>query len=163
MKTLIQSCLVLLALSTSASAADVWKGHTETSPFELGLMTGMSIYGSSANWGVLASGAYLIQKDGFIDNLDNRVWAEVEMGPTFFSTNGSSHTGMQYALHLRWDFTYNEYWTFYALGGVGGYTLPSTLGGSFTIHPLWVLESGLISKSYLIDETRVVNRISGFA
>jgi len=29
----------------------------------------------------------------------------------------------------------NEEWTFYALGGLSGYSLPSFLGGHFTIHP----------------------------
>jgi hypothetical protein len=98
-------------------------------------MTGTSIYGSSANWGVLASAAYLLKNNSLIDSLDDRIWAEVEMGPTFFNQNAQSHTGLQYEAHLRWDFSYNEYWTFYALGGFGGFVLPTALGGSFTVHP----------------------------
>ena len=48
----------------------------------------------------------------------------------------SSQTGMQYSAHLRWDFTYNEFWTFYGLGGIGGFTIPKAFGSStFTIHP----------------------------
>jgi hypothetical protein len=141
MKTLFLLCATLLLfsstllISSSAFADEDWKGHTDVSPVEIGLMTGTAIYGSSANWGVLASGAYLIKNNAFIDSLDDRIWAEVEMGPTFFNQNAQSHTGLQYNAQLRWDFSYNEYWTLYALGGFGGFVLPTALGGSFTVHP----------------------------
>ena len=137
MKSLLCLCILLLTFSSfdSAFADDNWKGHTEVSPIEVGLMTGTSLYGSSANWGVLGSAAYLVKKDGFLDDIDDRLWVEVEMGPTFFNQDAQSHTGLQYNAHLRWDFTFNEYWTFYALGGFGGFVLPDALGGSFTIHP----------------------------
>ena len=119
----------------SAQAAESWKGKSQMAPVELGLLTGFSLYGSSTNWSVLATGAYLIDDQGFADEIDDRLWLELEMGPAFFGTNHSSQTGMQYNAHLRWDFTLNEYWTFYGLGGFGGFVLPSSLGSSFTIHP----------------------------
>ena len=127
-------CLLTLLIST-AHAAEPWKGHTEVSPVEVGLMSGLSLYGKDANWGVLATGAYLIDAQCWASDIDNRVWIEGEAGPAFFGVNGHNQTGFQYSVHLRWDFTYNEYWTFYGLGGLGGFVLPSSLGSSFTIHP----------------------------
>lgn len=129
--------------------AENWKGKTVVSPIELGLLTGVSIYGASSNWGVLATGAYLINDQGFISDLNNRLWVELEMGPTFFNVNASSHTGLQYNAQLRWDFTYNEYWTLYAVGGLGGFSLPDVLGSSFTIHPRFGLGAEYQTKTAL--------------
>jgi hypothetical protein len=141
MKTCFQSSLLALSIlvtglaSIPANAYEVWKGKTEVSPIEVGLMTGTSFYGSSANWAVLASGSYLFKAEGFLDDIDDRIWLEGGAGPTFFSFQGSAHTGLQYTATMRWDFTYNEYWTFYGLGGLGGFILPDVLGGGFAIHP----------------------------
>ena len=120
----------------SANSAEPWKGVTQTSPYELGMMTGLSLYGTQTAWGFLFDGAYLVKPKGWVDDVDNRVWVEVQMGPSFFSsTTNKASTGMQYSTHLRWDFTYNELWTAYALGGLSGYVLPSSLGSGFSIHP----------------------------
>ena len=127
--------LPFFIFSFTARAAEPWKGHTQVSPVELGLLTGFSLYGTDTNWSVLATGAYLLNEKGFAEDLDNRIWLELEMGPAFFSTGQSSQTGLQYSAHLRWDFTLNEYWTFYGLGGLGGYVLPSFLKNTFLIHP----------------------------
>jgi len=122
--------------STSSYAAENWKGHTETSPVEVGIVTGLSLFGTQTAWGSLVTGAYLIQPKGWLDDIDNRVWVEMEAGPAFFTAPaGSTGTAFQYSTHLRWDFTYNEYWTAYALGGLSGYSLPAYLGKTFSIHP----------------------------
>ncbi len=127
--------LTLVFFNFSAQAGENWKGHTETPPYEFGALSGMSIFGSNSNWSILGSAAYLINPKGWVDDVDNRVWVELELGPSFFSSNSISQTGVQYSAHLRWDFTMNEYWTFYGLGGVGGYVLPSYLGGGLALHP----------------------------
>ncbi len=137
LKTL-KTTLVLATLSlftSGAFAAEFWKGHTEARPLEAGLMSGMAIYGNHSNWSVLASGAYLLKDKAFVADLDDRIWAEVQMGPSFFSTPASTETGLQYSAHLRWDFSYNELWTVYALGGFGGFGLPKSYGSSLTFHP----------------------------
>ena len=117
------------------AAGEPWKGKSEVSPVELGLMAGAAIYGNDLNWSSLATMAYLIKDQGFLDDIDDRVWIEMELGPTFFSTGNSTQTGLQYSTHLRWDFTYNEFWTVYALGGLSGFGLPESKDSSFTIHP----------------------------
>jgi hypothetical protein len=119
----------------ATEVSEPWKGHTETRPFELGLMAGGSIYGSEFNWSSLAAVAYLLKDKAFAPDLNNRILIELEIGPTFFSTVNSNQTGFQYSTHLRWDFNYNETWAFYALGGFSGFGLPKSLGGAFTFHP----------------------------
>ena len=135
----LSGLLALGFVTTQASAQtayyESWKGHTLTSPLELGVLSGMNLYGKDVNWSVLMTGAYLINETGWVDDVDDRVWIEVEAGPAFFSVPIGNQTGLQYSAHLRWDFTYNEYWNFYALGGVGGYHLPVNLGDALTIHP----------------------------
>ena len=117
------------------NSVENWKGQTQTSNLEFGLLGGANLSGTSLNWGLLATGAYLLDAQGWADDVDDRIWGEVELGPSFFSVGGKTSTGMQYSVHLRWDFTLNEYWTFYGLGGLGGFILPDSMGGSFTIHP----------------------------
>ena len=124
-----------LASFNTLHAAEPWKGTTKSSPIEVGMLTGLSLYGTDTNWSVLGTGAYLIVPEGWIPDVDERVWVEGELGPTFFSHSSTTQTGMQWSTHLRWDFTYNEEWTFYALGGLGGFVLPSSYGSSFTLHP----------------------------
>jgi len=133
MKNFLFLMVITCSISSHANAAENWKGHTEVSPLELGVMTGLSSYGVNNAWGFLVNGAYLVQPKGWIEDIDDRIWVEGEAGPAFFS--GSAGTGLQYSAHLRWDFTMNEYWTFYALGGLSGYSLPSALGGVFSLHP----------------------------
>ncbi len=111
-----------------------WKGKTQTTPLEVGTMAGGSLYGTSANWTWLGTAAFLVLPHGFVEDLDDRVWAEVELGPTFFSEGSGSQTGLQYSAHVRWDFTRDESWTFYGLGGIGGFYPPKTLGG-LTVAP----------------------------
>ena len=135
MKLTLLLVTVFLSIPSSVFAGEPWKGRTEVRPVELGIMSGMAIYGNEANWGILPSVAYLIKDHGFADDLDNRVWVELQAGPTFFSSANSTQTGFQHSIHLRWDFNYNEKWTFYGLGGFGGYGLPKYRGSSFTIHP----------------------------
>lgn len=137
MKKLIIIASILCSISsiflTPTNAAENWKGHTEVSDYELGVLTGLSSYGVSNAWGFLVNGAYLIQPNGWVDDVDERIWVEVEAGPAFFSSNLG--TAFQYSAHMRWDFTMNEYWTFYGLGGLSGYFLPTNMGGVFSMHP----------------------------
>ncbi|NDG85068.1 MAG: hypothetical protein EBX52_08535 [Proteobacteria bacterium] len=121
--------------SIPSLAGELWKGHTTVRPLEVGLLSGFSIYGDQANWGVLPAVAKLIKEKGFAEDIDNRVWIEGQLGPTFFSNHGVSKTGMQYSAHLRWDFMLNADWTFYALGGLGGNKASSELGGDFQLLP----------------------------
>ncbi len=127
--------IALFASIGAAHAGEPWKGKTTVRPYEFGLMSGVSIYGNDASWGILPSAAYLVRDQGFIDDIDDRAWVELQLGPTFFTTGSSTQAGIQYSAHLRWDFTYNEQWTFYALGGLSGYGLPDQYQNSFTIHP----------------------------
>jgi hypothetical protein len=118
-----------------AGAAENWKGTTSVKPLEIGMMSGMAIYGSDTAWSLLPAVSHLIKDRGFASDLDNRVWVEGQLGPSFFVSNGSTQTGVQYSGHLRWDFNFNERWMFYGLGGLGGFVLPRVYSSSFTIHP----------------------------
>jgi hypothetical protein len=137
MLRILSAILVLTSwvIPYQVEAAENWKGQTSVRPIELGLMGGAAIYGNDVSWGVLPSVAYLLKDRAFVSDLDDRVWGEIQLGPTFFYTRNSNQTGLQYSAHLRWDFSYNEIWTFYALGGLSGYSLPASRGGSLTIHP----------------------------
>ncbi len=146
--------LVLLSFfgfaSSSMVHAENWKGNTEVQPIEVSLMTGAALFGSSTNWSVLGTGAYLLKEKGFADDMDDRVWLEGDLGPAFFSTATSTETALQYSAHLRWDFTLNEYWTFYGLGGLGGFVLPKSLNNTFTIHPRFGVGAEYQTKTALL-------------
>jgi len=148
-------------LSSARADVEPWKGNTVTSPIELGVLGGMNLYGDDANWSLLGTGAYLIADQGWADDIDDRVWAELQLGPAFFSQGGDNSTGLQYSVHLRWDFTYNEYWTFYGLGGLGGFVLPSSLGSDFTIHPRFGLGVEYQTKTALMFRGEISHEFMG--
>jgi hypothetical protein len=154
--------LSLTGLAQPSLAYELWKGNTEVRPIEVGLLTGLSLYGTSANWSVLGTGAYLLKDKGLIDEIDDRVWVEVEMGPAFFSTGASSQTGLQYSTHVRWDFTFNEYWNFYSLGGLSGFLLPKYYNSSFTIHPRFGVGAQYQTKTALMFRGEISAEFMGF-
>ena len=104
LKTLLVLIVSFFSLNT-LHAAEPWKGTTKSSPIEVGTLMGLSLYGTDTNWSVLGTGAYLLVPEGWIPDVDERVWVEGEFGPTFFSRSASTQTGMQWSTHLRWDFT----------------------------------------------------------
>ncbi len=132
---LIFTLMVMSMALTQVAQAENWKGQTRFGLIDISVLTGTSLYGTDLNWSLLGAAAYQIEENGFLDDIDDRLWLETQLGPTFFSSGNQSQTGMQHSFHLRWDFSLNETWTFYGLGGLGGYILPSYLGSDFTIHP----------------------------
>lgn len=162
MKKILILLSVLGVFSNQSFAAEDWKGHTEVSPVEFGVLTGLSLYGTETAWGFLANGAYLVQPNGWVDDIDERIWLEVQAGPAFFSAPaGSTGTGFQYSTHARWDFTMNEYWNFYALGGLGGYVAPGYLGSKFSIHPRFAMGAEYQTKSALMFRGEVSAEFMG--
>jgi hypothetical protein len=165
----IRLCSLLGVLSVTIPAHaqnqfyEPWKGKTVTSPFELGVLSGANLYGKDVNWSVLFTGAYLINEEGWAQDLDDRVWVELEMGPSFFSVPGtlSNEAGLQYSAHLRWDFTYNEYWTLYALGGIGGFSLPASFGSTNTIHPRFGVGAQYQTKAALMFRAEISAEFMG--
>jgi hypothetical protein len=125
----------LPAAQAQTQFKEEWKGHTVVSPLELGILGGAAPFGTDVHWSVLMTGAVLLEETGWADDLDDRIWIELQAGPAFFDLPGGSQSGFQYSAHLRWDFTYNEFWNFYGLGGLAGFKLPSGLGNSLTVRP----------------------------
>src|SRR4051812_42875293 len=104
----LNSFLSFAHADTAVAKVEPWKGTTQVPPIEAGILTGPSFFGKESNWTVLGTGAYLLKDKAFVDDIDDRIWAEVQLGPSFFSVGNSSTTGMKFNSHLRWDFTYNE-------------------------------------------------------
>ncbi len=151
--------LVFAALSQPVSAEE-WKNKTSSPPFEFGVITGASLFGSSVGWGILGTAAYLIVPDGWIEDIDERVWVEGFFGPAIFS-EGRTETALQFSTHLRWDFTKNTEWTFYAVGGAGGFFLPSIYGNAFTIHPRFGVGTEFQTKSPVVLRAEVTSDFIG--
>jgi hypothetical protein len=138
MKTLLVLCAFLLATTSAfaagktASNADDWKGPSDGSEVHLGGLAGLGIFGDfNAGFVLLGTASKKIIHHGFIPDVTDAVSIETELGPIF--TEGT--TAFSYALQLRWDFDMNQQWTFFALGGAGGYITGSSLNNSFALFP----------------------------
>lgn len=119
--------------SESSDTGEDWKGSPEGNRFEVGALTGMGVIDSKAGWAVLATGAVNILEKGFIPDINDTAFIEVQAGPLF---RFSGSTPFQYSTHLRWDFRRNRTWSFYALAGLGGHVAGDGLGGTrFLIFP----------------------------
>lgn len=102
--------------STKASTAERWKGEHPKALFHLGGLTGAGFLSETGGFSVLGVAAVKILNKGFLEDFTNQVFFEAEAGGLFVG----GQTFFQWNLQLRWDFVLDEYWTFYAVGGLGG-------------------------------------------
>ncbi|MBX9767644.1 MAG: hypothetical protein K2X47_10270 [Bdellovibrionales bacterium] len=121
--------LSFLLTNSSAMASELWKGPARENSFQVGGLLGLGLSGRDASSNVLLSGSTVIAQDGFIDDINERAWLDLEIGPNFF-TQG---TGFVINALFRMDFTMNDSWTFFAAGGLGSTTLPKGVVSTDTI------------------------------
>lgn len=128
--SLIWSSLIW-SFATPSFAAEDWKGQPTSHDYQVGGLAGLGVIDSSGGAAVLGTVARRIAPNGFIPDINNVAWIEAEVGPLF--TSGTS--AFFYSAHLRLDFTKDDTWTFYAIGGLGGNIQSSKLGGHFELYP----------------------------
>ncbi len=146
-------------LACSTAQAEIWKGNTQSPPYEIGAMSGLGLYGDQASWSFLGNVATLIEPEGWIDDIDDRVWAEFQGGPAFFTVQGNDKTAFQYSAHMRWDFTRDATWTVYGLGGVAGFI--NAPGDSFSFHPRFGIGALFQTKLPLVFRFELSHEFSG--
>ncbi len=134
--------------------AEDWKGADDGAEFHLGALTGIGVVDSSGGFAILASGAKKIIRNGFVPDINNSVLIEMELGPMFVSKG----TPFFYSTHLRWDFTKDSQWIFFAIGGVAGHITGSGLGSRFLLFPrfgvgaLWGVAETFLVRAELSHE-----------
>jgi hypothetical protein len=165
-KSIVSRWIVVFALgvgfvSIGASfvfAAEDFKGSNPAHEFTLGLTGGLGVVDSTAGFALIGSAAKKIIQHGFVPDINNQVFIELELGPMF----ASGTTAMVYSAHLRWDFPKDEKWTFFALGGFGGNITDSKLGDHWELFPrfgvgaFWSLKTGLALRGVISHELMVV-------
>jgi hypothetical protein len=115
---------------TRVPTAEDWKGEFSTARFSVGATLGLGIVGGGfPAFTFLPNIATKILQPGFVSDLNDTVWIEGQVGVTVFVGG----VVIPYAAHLRWDFEKDDHWTLFALGGVGGFGVPSTASVQF--HP----------------------------
>lgn len=117
--------------NTAYYPAEDWKGKPEAANWNLTVLTGLALIDATPGFGLMGAAARKIIDRGFVPDINNSVWIEVEMGPVF--AKGS--TSFMFSGHLRWDFVKDDSWTFYALGGLGGLNASQALGDNFELYP----------------------------
>ena len=106
-----------MVFSFSALAkTEMWKGKPPSVDYTAGISAGLAFNGASNLGGTFqASGAIKVIDRGFVPDINDQVFFEVQGGPEFFS----SLTVFTGSLHLRWDFHRDEDFTLFATGGLG--------------------------------------------
>ena len=120
---------------STAPAAPVWQGSAPADNFQVGFLLGPALIEPSYGLGIVGTAAKRIIKDGWLADVSDAVYLEGAMGPVFVK---SQHP-LVYSIHLRWEFQFNEQWSLYALGGVGGEVSGPELGN----RSLLFLRTGL--------------------
>lgn len=113
------------------SEADPWKGKSGPADWSFGAQLGLGVLNSAPGFALVATGGYRILRDGFVPDINDSAFAELQMGPLFVSGT----VALLFSAHLRWDFTRDEQWTFYGLGGLGGFAAPVSLGSASALYP----------------------------
>ena len=125
------SSATVQAATLSHATVEDWKGKPTTTEGSLGGMAGLGVVDGSAGFSLLGTAAKKIVEGGFVKDINNSVWIEVEIGPMWVATT----TVATYSLHLRWDFQKDRTWTIYALGGLAGVIPAKSLGNSWELFP----------------------------
>lgn len=122
--------LVPAVLLSSARAED-FKGRPAPHEWDFSGSLGLGIVDSSGAFALTGAAARRIVEKGFVPDLNNQVFVELELGPAFFSGTAA----FVYSMHLRWDFQKDDTWTFFALGGLAGNASGSGVFNRWTLHP----------------------------
>lgn len=122
---------LLGATQVLAADAEDYKSYQPTNNFTLGFGGGLGVVDTRAGFSLIGNAAAKIVKDGFIPEIVNPVFLEIEFGPNFVS--GS--TFWMYSTHLRWDFVKDARWTLFALGGFGGNIASNKVADRVALHP----------------------------
>lgn len=102
--------------SGTFSDNEPFKGASDGTQFMAGFGAGLGIISGQPAFDVLGFVAKKIVDRGFVPDINDSVWVELQTGPAI--TQGV--LAIPYSAHLRWDFTRDEQWTFFATGGLGG-------------------------------------------
>lgn len=133
-KTLLRSALVAsfaLTFAGASARAEDYKTYQPANNFTLGASTGFGLIDTHGGLSVVGNIAAKVVRDGFVPDIVNPVFLELQVGPVFVS----GATFWLYSTHLRWDFVKDEKWTFFALGGFGGNGGDNKYGDRFAFHP----------------------------
>jgi opacity protein-like surface antigen len=115
-----------------SSSGEDWKGSINPSAFGFSALGGIGVIDDyRPGFALIGAIHERIIDHGFVPGINNSVYIEGELGPVFAAGN----TAWFYSAHLRWDFTLNSDWIFYALGGVAGSDQGSGLGNHTVFYP----------------------------
>jgi hypothetical protein len=128
----VLSLVSLKALAEPYGAgAEDWKGPLSIKEWSIAALPGLGVINSTGGFTLQGVLAKRILEHGFAPDINNQVFIEVQAGP-FFSGPGSAFL---FSTHLRWDFTLNTDWSFYAIGGLGGNVASDSFGNQWQLLP----------------------------
>ncbi|MCM0606373.1 MAG: hypothetical protein KA715_09815 [Xanthomonadaceae bacterium] len=118
LSALLSISLLSLSIHNNAIAED-WKDATPPQSVQVGGMVGLGLVGNQAGMSLIAQAAKRVIDRGFVPDLNDSVWFEVQAGWILFIPSGNP---FGYSAHLRWDFIKDDQWSLYGLAGFGGLT-----------------------------------------
>src|SRR5262245_44559897 len=91
------------AVATESGSSEDWKGQPDGSEVHLGALMGLGILDFTTGFTLLGTASKKIVHHGFINEINNSVSIETELGPVITRSTAI----FSYSLHLRWDFEMN--------------------------------------------------------
>lgn len=123
--------LAAAAPTATVSSGEDYKSVHPMNNFTFGANGGFGLIDTRAGFSLLGSVAAKIVKDGFVPEIVNPVFLEIQFGPVF----ASGATFWMYSTHLRWDFVKDRDWTLFAIGGFSGNIADNKYGDRVTLAP----------------------------
>jgi hypothetical protein len=130
-KLLLVGVLFGFCVAGAEVRAEDFKGAPRGDSVMAGGLIGLGVFDGSAGLALMGHASQKIVDHGFVPDINNQVFAEAELGPVFLSAG----TVFSYSLHLRWDFHKDEFFTPYAIGGLGGAISGESLGSRWDLFP----------------------------
>ena len=99
------------------SSTEDFKGSPSEKEVTAGVTMGYGRADALGGFAVHLNAAKKILNRGFVNDINNQVFLEFELGPVF--RDGADP--FLYSVHGRWDFQKDSQWTFFAIGGLAGH------------------------------------------
>lgn len=147
----------ILQKAYSEEKTEYWKGSTSPEMVNFTLMTGNGTAGYPNAFTLMSMVAVKMMDRGFLDEINNQVFIEGEIGPHFVTSSPNWLVGAR----IRWDFEMNLLWRFYAAGGAGFVIPNSDTKAPFPFYPRIALGTFIQFNAYWKLRAEVSHEFTG--
>lgn len=139
-------------LTIEETRTEKWKADRDPDGYQLSALAGIGRVGTKTGFALMGGGAFNLVREGWLDDVSDSIYLEFQVGPYVYSGNSQLMT----SAHLKWDFRFDEAWTFYGIGGLGATYTDEQFEKGLDIYP----RVGLGAMRHLSEDVSIRAEVS---